>query len=90
MCIRDRLITGNIINNGIWECNYVSLIGTETQYIFQNLYKQFDSYFVDLNATSKVQAQSNITITKNFDLNGATLEMEDYLLSINGLSLIHI
>jgi len=80
----ELLITGNIINNGIWECNYVSLIGTETQYIFQNLYKQFDSYFVDLNATSKVQAQSNITITKNFDLNGATLEMEDYLLSING------
>lgn len=60
----ELLITGNIINNGIWECNYVSLIGTETQYIFQNLYKQFDSYFVDLNATSKVQAQSNITITK--------------------------
>jgi hypothetical protein len=80
----EILITGNIINNGIWECNYVSLIGTETQYIFQNLYKQFDSYFVDLNATSKVQAQSNITITKDFDLNGATLEMEDYSLSIDG------
>lgn len=78
------LITGNITNNGVWTCNFVNLIGTDTQFISQNPGKQFDSYFSDLNANSKVQALSDITITKDFNLNGATLEMEGHTLTING------
>jgi len=77
-------IAGNITNNGIWTCNLVSLTGTATQLIFQSPGKLFDCSFADLNAASKVQALSNITITKDFNLNSATLEMEGATLTIYG------
>jgi hypothetical protein len=78
------LITGNIINNDLWTCNFVNLIGTGTQYITQSAGKQFDSFFADLNPASKVQALSDITITKDFNLNGTTLEMDGHTFTING------
>jgi len=78
------LITGNIINNGLWTCNFVNLIGTGTQYITQGVGKQFDSFFTDANAASKVQALSDITITKDFNLNGTTLEMDGHTLAVKG------
>jgi hypothetical protein len=78
------LITGNIVNNGIWNCNFVYLTGTETQYISQSSGKQFDSYFSDLNPASKVQALSDIAITKDFNLNSTTLEMDGHTLTIKG------
>jgi hypothetical protein len=78
------LITGNIINNGTWTCNYVNLIGTGTQYISQSSGKKFDSFFTDLNPASKVQALSDITIAKDFNLNGTTVEMDGHTLSIKG------
>jgi len=83
----DRLaveITGNITNNGLWTCNSVNLSGKTTQYIYQSPGKQFDCSFADLNASSKAQALSNITIIKDFNLNGSTLEMEGATLTING------
>lgn len=78
------LITGNIINNGEWTCNFVNFIGTGTQYISQTAGKLFDSNFVDLNPSSKVQALSDISIKKDFNLNGTTLEMEGNMLYISG------
>jgi len=78
------LITGNITNNGTWTCNFVNLLGTATQYILQSPGKLFDSYFADLDASSKVQALSDITINRDFNLNGTTLEMEGATLKING------
>jgi hypothetical protein len=78
------LITGDLTNNGTWTCNFVNLIGTETQYIYQSPGKLFDSYFTDLDASSKVQALSDITIKRDFNLNGTTLEMEGATLKING------
>lgn len=78
------LITRNIINNGLWTCNFVNLIGAGTQYITQIAGKQFDSFFSDLNAASKVQALSDITIVKDFNLNGTTFEMDGHTLAIKG------
>ena len=78
------LITGNIVNNGTWNCNFVNFTGTETQYVSQASGKQFDCYFTDLNPASKIQALSNITIVKDFNLNGTTLEMDGLTLTIKG------
>lgn len=78
------LITGNIVNNGTWNCNFINFTGTETQYVSQSSGKQFDSYLTDLNPASKVQALTNITIAKDFNLNGTTLEMEGHKLTIGG------
>jgi hypothetical protein len=80
----NLLITGNIINNGVWTCNFVTLIGAEKQYIFQQTDKKFDSYFSDFIGATEIEAQSDITITKDFDLNGATLRMEGHTLAIDG------
>ncbi len=77
------LITGNIINNGLWTCNYVYFTGTGTQYISQSSGKKFDSNFTDLNPAGKVQALSNISIARDFNLNGTTLEMDGHTLALN-------
>lgn len=78
------LITGDIQNNGIWECNYTKLIGTGTQKIFHADYKIFDSYFTVSNTSGDIRAQSNISITKDLNLNGATLDMDDRILNVQG------
>ncbi|MDY0103245.1 MAG: T9SS type A sorting domain-containing protein [Lentimicrobium sp.] len=76
------LITGDITNNGIWTCNYVNLIGTETQYIEQSPGKQFVSNFYDLDASSDIVANTDITITKDIALNGSTINMQGYMLTL--------
>lgn len=78
----EIIITGNIINNGKWECNFTTLIGEQPQSIFQGDDKLFDGYLTDLNPSSGILAQSNITITKDFGLNGATLEMDNHTLTL--------
>lgn len=78
------LITGNIINNGAWTCNFVNLIGNGIQYISQSPGKKFDSNFTDLDPTGKVQALSDITIARDFNLNGTSLEMDGFKLTMGG------
>lgn len=78
------LVTGDIINNGTWSCNFVTLAGTSTQTISQSTGKEFDSYFEDLYSNSDVLAQSDLTITKDFNLNGATLQMDGHRLNFHG------
>ncbi len=76
------LITGNITNNGKWTCNYVNFIGTETQYIEQSPEKQFESNFYDLDGSSAIVANSDISNTQSIDLNGSLLEMQGYRLTL--------
>ncbi len=78
------LITGNIENNGKWTCNYVNLVGTENQHITQSPGSKFVSNFYDLDASSGIVAQSDITVMQNFKLNGATLEMQNHTLQMGG------
>lgn len=78
------MITGDITNSGKWSCNYVSLNGSETQHIFQAPGKFFDSYFYDLATESNTVALSDITILRDFALNGTTLEMSGYTLTMGG------
>ncbi len=80
----NLLITGNIINNGIWKCNYTTLIGAQPQYVLQTEDKYFDSFLSDENSSSSVIAQSNITVTKDINLNGAVLDMANHTLYLNG------
>jgi hypothetical protein len=80
----NLIITGNITNNGRWSCSYVSLIGTETQTITQSQGTKFVSNFNDLGASSDVVAESNLHISLDFDLNGATLDMQNYKLEMEG------
>jgi hypothetical protein len=76
------LITGNITNNGKWTCNFVNFIGTETQFLEQGPGKQFESNFYDLDASSAIVANSDISNTQNIDLNGSLLEMQGYRLTM--------
>ena len=78
------LITGDIRNNGIWNCNYTNLIGTSAQKIYQADNRFFDSYITVSNPSGDIRAESNITITKDLNLNGATLDMDDRILNIQG------
>ena len=78
------LITGNLTNNNIWMCNYVRFIGIDTQYISQATGKYFDSNFYDHDAASSIIALSDITVTKDIDLNGALLDMDNFILSVSG------
>ena len=78
------LITGDIRNNGIWKCNYTNLIGTSAQKIFQADNRFFDSYITFYNPSGDIRAETNITITKDLNLNGATLDMDDRILNIQG------
>ena len=68
----------------LWECNYTKLIGTTTQKIFQADFKVFDSYITVSNPSGDIRAESNITITKDLNLNGATLDMDDRILNVQG------
>ncbi|MEZ5198830.1 MAG: T9SS type A sorting domain-containing protein, partial [Bacteroidales bacterium] len=78
------LVTGNIINHGIWSCMHVNLIGAETQIISQSQGTHFESNFYDLNAASDIWAESDIHMGLNFDLNGATLNMQYHTLQMGG------
>jgi hypothetical protein len=78
------LITGNIINHGIWENNFISLVGNTNQYITQDIDKKFDCYFTSLKPGGNIIANSNLTITKDFNLNGNILDMQDNKLTISG------
>ncbi len=79
----ELLITGNIINNGIWECNFTTLIGNGTQTIYQSDGKMFDGYLTYLGSANELNAQSNITITKDFGLNNVTLQMNNHTLNVH-------
>jgi len=76
------LITGNITNNGKWTCNFVNFIGSETQYIQQSAGTEFVSDFNDLDASSMIVANSDITNMQNIDLNGSTLDMQGNTLTM--------
>lgn len=77
------LITGNINNNGIWGCNYTTFIGTEPQFIYQSNGKYFDCFINDINSASSIIAQSDITVTKDINLNGALLDMGSHTLKLS-------
>ena len=79
------LITGDIINNGKWTCNHVNFIGSEIQYIKQNTGSEFISNFYGQDTSGNIVAKSNLTINQNFDLNGATLNMQGKTLTVKGL-----
>lgn len=76
------LITGNITNNGSWTCNYVNFIGTQTQYIEQSPGTQFVSNFYDLDASSDIVANTDLTITQDITLNGSVLNMQGKMLNL--------
>lgn len=75
------LITGNIINNGSWSCEYVTFIGENDQYIEG---APFGSNFTDLNPESKICLNSDIQCLGNFNLKGATLEGLGHTLYLTG------
>ena len=79
----EILITGNIINNGIWECNFTTLIGNATQTIYQSAGKMFDGYLTYLGSATELIAQSDITVTKDLGLNNVTLQMNNYKLNVH-------
>lgn len=94
-CIRDRednrngdllsvLITGDIVNNGIWTCSYVSFVGEQLQQIEQSQGVLFNSDFSDLNDAYHVEAMSDIEIQGDYNLNNSLLEMNDHRLKISG------
>lgn len=79
----NMLITGNINNNGIWGCNYTTFIGSEPQYVYQSNGKYFDCFINDINSASSIIAQSDITVTKDINLNGALLDMDSHTLKLS-------
>lgn len=80
----NLLVTGNIYNYGKWNCNYTTFIGSQTQYVYQSDGKYFDTFLSDINASSTIVAQSDITVTKDINLNGATLDMANHTLQLGG------
>ncbi len=78
------LITGDIVNNGHWSCYYVKLVGEQEQSITQANGMVFDSYFSDLDSTSSIRANSDISILQDFNLGRATLYMENMMLRVEG------
>ena len=76
------MINGNITNNGEWSCNFVTLSGSQTQNISQSPGKSFVSDFFDADSTSAIEAQSDIEILQNFNLNRSLLQMNGHTLSM--------
>jgi len=76
------LIAGNINNNGRWTNNYINFTGTSDQYIEQSEGLFFETNFTDLNAASSIFMNSDVTITGNIDLNQATIEGQNYTLTL--------
>jgi hypothetical protein len=76
------LITGNIFNNGIWSCNHVSFTGSENQYLEQTAGKYFESNLYDLDATSQIIANSDITVNQEIQLNGSVLDLQGHTLNL--------
>ena len=79
----NLLVSGNIVNNGVWGCNYTTFIGLQSQYIFQANGKYFDSFLNDYDPSSSIIAQSDITVSKDINLNGTMLDMANHVLKIN-------
>jgi hypothetical protein len=77
-------ISGNIENYGFWSCYAVNLNGITTQNLRQGQGSQFDCRISDIDAGSKMKALSDLTVTKDFNLNGSTLEMEGHKLTMGG------
>jgi len=78
------IITGNIINNNLWTCNYVNLVGTGTQHIAQSPGTKFVSNFYDLDSSSMLLGDSDIELAMDFDLKGSTLDMQNHTLRMGG------
>jgi hypothetical protein len=81
----ELLITGNIENNGIWSANFTRLIGTGSHTITQAAGSSFDGHLSDLDPTGGITAQSDITVARDCDLNGATINMNGFELRVGGL-----
>lgn len=77
-------ISGNIANHGEWLHSATVLNGTMEQLMAQNEEMNFGGNFSDSDAGSAIAANSNLTFTGNFDLNGSTFEMNNYLLTVEG------
>ena len=78
----ELLITGNIVNNGIWDCNFTTLLGNVAQTIYQSDGKMFDGYLTYLGSATELIAQSDITVTKDLGLNNVTLQMGNHTLNV--------
>ena len=78
------LITGNIYNHGIWKNNFTNLIGSTNQFISSDSTKIFDCYFTSLKPGGNILATGNLTVTRDFNLNGSILDMQDHKLTISG------
>lgn len=76
------VITGNIDNHGQWTNNYVTFTGTSGQHIEQDEGLFFETNFTDLHSSSPVILNSDVTITKNIDLNQATIEGQGHTLML--------
>jgi hypothetical protein len=81
----ELLITGDILNNGIWSANFTKLIGPAAHSITQGTGSSFDGYLTDLDPSGGIQAQSDITVARDVDLNGATINMHGYELKVGGV-----
>lgn len=77
-------ITGDIYNNGQWDHNFTELIGLNDQYLFQSSGKHFEGDFSSTDSTSNIIASSDLNFSNNFDLNGATLDMQFNTLTMQG------
>jgi len=70
------ITTGNIYNNGLWDNEYTVLISDSTQYLSQNTGNYFGGNFSITDTLCNAVANSDLSFTGDFDLNGATLEMQ--------------
>lgn len=77
-------ITGDIYNYGAWKCNFTNLTGTSYQRIYQGTGKYFDSYLTFSNPSGDIRALTDITVTKDINLGGCILDMDDHTLNIQG------
>ncbi len=83
----DRLaieITGNIVNQGVWENGYTRFAGSGVQSIQQIPGHNFGGDFTDLDSTSAVVAASDVHFTGNFDLQGSHLVANGHEIAIDG------
>ncbi len=83
----DRLtinVTGDITNNGIWENSITNFTGSKTQYIAQTEDMYFQRSFADLDSSSSVAANTDITILGDYSLNRSHLIMNDHQLNLSG------
>ena len=68
----DRMtinVTGDITNNGIWENSITNFTCSKTQYIAQAYNMYFQRSFADLDSSSNVVANTDITILGVYNLN---------------------